>query len=141
MSVSALPMVDVSSFASAQTGAAAGTTATTTTAHMDDVSRFQQVFSQAQPTQAAQEVKTAPASQDMSTGIKSILGQFNLLNSNATQLTKMADAMSASNKTMTPSEIIDMTLRCHELVFQAELTSNVANRSSEGIQQLFRQQS
>jgi hypothetical protein len=27
------------------------------------------------------------------------------------------------------------------MVFQAELTSNVANRSSDGVQQLFRQQS
>lgn len=140
MSVSPLQMVSVSSFADAQAGAAAGAT-TTTTAHMQDVAKFRQAFTQAQPTQAAQDVKVAPASQDLSAGVKSILGQFDLLNGNATKLTKMADAMRASGNEMTPSQIIDMTLRCHELVFQAELTSNVANRSSEGVQQLFRQQS
>lgn len=141
MSVSPMSMVSVSSFADAQAGTAVGATATTSSAHMEDVAKFRQAFEQAQPTQAAQEVQAAPASQDMSVGVKSILGQFDMLNGNAAKLTKMADAMSNSGHEMTPGQIIDMTLRCHELVFQAELTSNVANRSSEGVQQLFRQQS
>ncbi len=138
MSVSPVSMVNVSSFGDAQAGAA---TASTTSAHMENVAKFRQTFEQAQPTQAAQDIKTAPASQDLSTGVKSILGQFDMLNGNAAELTRMADSMRSSGKDMTPSQIIDMTLRCHELVFRAELTSNVANRSSEGVQQLFRQQS
>jgi len=34
-----------------------------------------------------------------------------------------------------------MTMQCHQFLFQSQLTSNVANRTSDGVQQLFRQQS
>ena len=34
-----------------------------------------------------------------------------------------------------------MTMKSHHFLFQCEMTSNVANRTSDGIQQLFRQQS
>ena len=42
---------------------------------------------------------------------------------------------------LTPGQMMEMTMKCHQFLFQAELTSNVANRTSDGIQQLFRQQS
>jgi hypothetical protein len=31
-------------------------------------------------------------------------------------------------------------MQCQEFMFQAQLTSNIANRSADGVQQLFRQQ-
>ncbi len=37
--------------------------------------------------------------------------------------------------------MLNLTVKCHEFMFHAELTSNVANRTSDGVQQLFRQQS
>jgi hypothetical protein len=40
-----------------------------------------------------------------------------------------------------PSELMMLTMRSHEFLFHCELTANVANRSSDGMQQLFRQQS
>jgi hypothetical protein len=41
---------------------------------------------------------------------------------------------------MKPGDMLMMTMRAHEFLFHCELTSNVANRSSEGVQQLFREQ-
>ena len=41
---------------------------------------------------------------------------------------------------LTPGEIIELTMRCQEFMFHCQLTSNIANRSSDGVQQLFRQQ-
>ena len=40
-----------------------------------------------------------------------------------------------------PSELMMVTMRSHEFLFRCELTANVANRASDGVQQLFRQQS
>ena len=42
---------------------------------------------------------------------------------------------------VTPGQVIEMTMKSHHFLFQCEMTSNVANRTSDGIQQLFRQQS
>jgi len=47
----------------------------------------------------------------------------------------------AEQKELTPSEMLKITVHAHQFLFQSELTANVANRTSEGIQQLFRQQS
>ena len=33
-----------------------------------------------------------------------------------------------------------MTVKAHEFMFHCQLTANVANRTSDGLQQLFRQQ-
>src|SRR5882757_3840549 len=40
-----------------------------------------------------------------------------------------------------PSDMLMMTLKAQEFLFHCELTSNVANRTSDGVQQLFREQS
>jgi hypothetical protein len=42
---------------------------------------------------------------------------------------------------MTPADMLAMTTQAYEFLFHCELTSNVANRTSEGVQQLFQQQS
>jgi hypothetical protein len=51
-----------------------------------------------------------------------------------------AEAITAKGE-MTPSEMVHLTMRCQEYMFRCTLTSNAANRTSDGIQQLFRQQS
>jgi len=51
-----------------------------------------------------------------------------------------AKTAEASGGTLTPGEIVNLTMRCQEFMFQCQLTSNIANRSSDGVQQLFRQQ-
>lgn len=63
------------------------------------------------------------------------------LNSGAEQIKTMAAKMAAADDQTRPSMMLQMTLASHQFLFKAELTSNVANRTSDGIQQLFRQQS
>jgi len=41
---------------------------------------------------------------------------------------------------MTPGEMVMLSVKCHEFMFHCQLTSNAANRTSDGLQQLFRQQ-
>jgi hypothetical protein len=36
--------------------------------------------------------------------------------------------------------MVMLTVKCHEFLFHSQLTANVANRASDGLQQLFRQQ-
>ncbi len=49
-------------------------------------------------------------------------------------------AQYVSGAEMSPGDIVMMTVRCQEFMFQCQLTSNAANRVSDGLQQLFRQQ-
>ena len=51
-----------------------------------------------------------------------------------------AKTSEASGGELTPGEIVNLTMRCQEFMFQCQLTSNIANRSADGVQQLFRQQ-
>jgi hypothetical protein len=36
--------------------------------------------------------------------------------------------------------MVMLTVKSHEFLFHSQLTANVANRTSDGLQQLFRQQ-
>jgi len=62
------------------------------------------------------------------------------LNMGSTELAQQA-SLAADQKDLKPGDLMMLTMRSHEFLFQCELTSNVANRSSDGLQQLFRQQS
>ncbi len=42
---------------------------------------------------------------------------------------------------LTPGEMLNITVKTHAFLFQSEMTANMANRTSDGIQQLFKQQS
>ena len=61
------------------------------------------------------------------------------LNQHSSKLAEAADVGGASD--MRPGELLNLTMRSHEFLFHCQLVSNVANRSSDGLQQLFRQQS
>lgn len=75
-----------------------------------------------------------PAMQAMFTQIERVNGE-------AKSVSEYAKAAQASGSEMTPGEVVDLTMKCHEFMFHCQLTSNIANRTSDGIQQLFRQQS
>lgn len=134
MNVTPTPMVSVASFASAPA-------ATTAPAHADDIAKFKQSFADAAPANQVQSEQVTPVTHELTAGFRAVLDQFDSLNGHAGKIGKMAEAMRSSGRDMAPSQIIDMTMQCQQMVFQAELTSNVANRSSDGVQQLFRQQS
>lgn len=76
-----------------------------------------------------------------SMGVKALMETFGQLDSGARNIDAIAKTMSANAADLKPGEIMQMTMACHQFLFQTELTSNVANRTSDGIQQLFRQQS
>jgi hypothetical protein len=70
-------------------------------------------------------------------------GMFNALdqvNVQARSVSRYAESAEASGGQLTPGEIVQLTMKCSEFMFQAQLTSNIANRSSDGVQQLFKQQ-
>jgi len=50
-----------------------------------------------------------------------------------------AKAMESGNE-MSPGEIVNLTVQSQKFMFHSQLISNIANRSADGIQQLFRQQ-
>ena len=62
------------------------------------------------------------------------------LNLEASSLSEHAQAAMAAGTNLTPGEMVMMTVRCHEFLFHSQLTANAANRTSDGLQQLFRQQ-
>ena len=70
-----------------------------------------------------------------------MISAFENLNSGAKNIEALSQAMSGSTQDLTPGQMLEMTMKCHEFLFQSQLTSNVANRTSDGVQQLFRQQS
>jgi len=63
------------------------------------------------------------------------------INAEAVEISQFATEVAASDNELTPGEMIMLTVRSQEFMFHCQLTSNVANRTSDGLQQLFRQQS
>lgn len=71
---------------------------------------------------------------------RKLLTMFDSINSGANSVEAAASKIGSGGE-FSPSQIIELTMECHEFMFKTQLTSNVANRTSDGIQQLFRQQS
>lgn len=84
----------------------------------------------------------APASsaQAMPQAVTSMMNAIDQVNVQAKSVSDYAKTAQASDGTMSPGEIVNLTMRCQEFMFQCQLTSNIANRSADGVQQLFRQQ-
>jgi hypothetical protein len=78
-----------------------------------------------------------PATPDTAT--PSLLAPLSALNSGSGSLARVADAMSVGGS-FTPGQLLELSLQTHEFVFRCQLTATVANRSGDGVQQLFRQQ-
>lgn len=123
-----------------------------------DASRFSQALQAAgagsggalAPAQASMSAGSLPqaamgpqavATIERSDGARSLLSALENLNGRADSIKEMTAKFTGDGAEMTPSDMLQVTVRAHELLFHCELTSNVANRSSDGIQQLFRQQS
>ncbi len=72
---------------------------------------------------------------------KALFEPLDRINTEALDLVDYAQSALESGNELTPSEIVMLTARSQEFMFHAQLTANVANRTADGIQQLFRQQS
>lgn len=70
-----------------------------------------------------------------------LVSAFDNLNANAANMQRLAGEISGTNGELMPSQLFEMTMHAHKFLFQSQLTTNVANRTSDGVQQLFRQQS
>ena len=72
--------------------------------------------------------------------MNSLMKALDGIDSQARAVADYARSSEASGGELTPGEIVNLTMRCQEFMFQCQLTSNIANRSADGVQQLFRQQ-
>jgi hypothetical protein len=72
---------------------------------------------------------------------KAVIMPLDYINDEASNIINYAKSAVQSGNELTPSEIVILTARSHEFMFHCQLTSNIANRTSDGLQQLFRQQS
>jgi len=71
---------------------------------------------------------------------KTVLEPLSKLNAEAAELSGFAAEAAADGDGFTPSEIVRLTHKAQEFGFHSQLTANIANRLSDGLQQLFRQQ-
>lgn len=81
------------------------------------------------------------SSSDVPPAVKGLLDTLDKVNTEAKSVADYARSAESSGSELTPGEIVELTMRCQEFMFHCQLTSNIANRSSDGVQQLFRQQS
>lgn len=115
----------------AQALSAAGTSSGATGGSSPDVLQsFNVAFQKAQEKQATEF--------DIS-NLQSMLSPLLALGEQSAELEAQVAPLSSSE--YRPSELMMITMRSHEFLFRCELTANVANRASDGVQQLFRQQS
>lgn len=82
----------------------------------------------------------APAGDRLGPAVRSMLAGLQQVNREAKAVTGYAEAATRDGREMTPGEIVQLTMRCQEFMFHCQLSSNVANRTSDGLSQLFRQQ-
>lgn len=101
---------------------------------LSDFGGFEQAMAGAQARLEARPVGAT------SEAAKQLMTPFEHINSEAAKLSAQAQAATAGGRDMSPSEVVLLTMRCQEFMFHCQLTSNIANRTSDGLQQLFRQQ-
>jgi hypothetical protein len=105
-------------------------------ATMTDAVQFQNALH----TAGAQAPSGLDGPEALAPAMKGIFNQLEFVNGQASNLAAHAKAAEAKGAAITPGEMIGLTVQCHEFMFNCQLTSNIANRTSDGLQQLFRQQ-
>ena len=101
--------------------------------------RFQAAMDQARETTAQPLATNDPNA--VAPAVKGVLDRLAAVDGRAQRLAEDAKAAELSGSEFTPGEMVMLSVRAHEFMFHAQLTSNMANRTSDGLQQLFRQQS
>lgn len=110
-------------------------------ASFNDVAGFEHTITQLQHGQHAGPVTVqAPAAATPSPALRALLRPLEGINAQAQQLSLHAQASAAGGGTLSPGEMVRFSVKVHEFMFNCQLTSNAANRTSDGLQQLFRQQ-
>jgi hypothetical protein len=102
---------------------------------LGDLNRFEQALARAGGHLEAQPRPAPDATAE------AMLRPLDDINGEAARLSSDARLAQAAGRELTPGEIVTLTVRCQEFMFHCQLTSNIANRTADGLQQLFRQQS
>ena len=105
---------------------------------LTDLSGFSDALSRAQ--QGSPNVLEPQAVTGPSESMQALFKPLEHINAEAASLHEHAEAAMAAGTEMTPGEMVMLTVRAHEFLFHSQLTANIANRASDGLQQLFRQQ-
>lgn len=103
---------------------------------LGDLSRFEQAMGS-----AVHRLDTVSSATGPAPVAKALMEPLERINQEAQTLATMAREAEAAGRTMSPSEVLQLTVRSQEFMFHTQLTANAANRTSDGLQQLFRQQS
>lgn len=110
-------------------------------ASFNDVAGFENTISRLQHGQLAGPVTVqAPAAAAPSPALRALLRPLEGINAQAQQLSLHAEASAAGGGTLSPGDTVRLTFEVQKFMFNCQLTSNAANRTSDGLQQLFRQQ-
>ena len=115
-------------------------------ASLNDVAAFEGALDRARGSSAlgyaTAPVTVAPANGLSKPGesMQALFRPLEQINGQAAQLSAQAQSAFDEGRALTPSEMVMLTVKCHEFMFHCQLTANVANRTSDGLQQLFRQQ-
>jgi len=88
---------------------------------------------------AVARLESASPTQSGPNALQALLDPLMNLNSSSTRLAERSGRIALAD--LKPSELMMLTMRSHEFLFNCQLVANVANRSSDGVQQLFKQQS
>ena len=102
---------------------------------LTDIGGFQQALAGAQARLEAQPVGGG------SEVARQLMTPFEHINTEAAKLTADAANAQAAGDSLSPGDMVMLTARCQEFSFHCTLMSNIANRTSDGLQQMFRQQS
>lgn len=105
---------------------------------LTDLSGFSDALSRAQ--QGNVSVLEPQAVAGPSESMQALFKPLEHINAEAASLHEHAETAMAAGTEMTPGEMVMLTVRAHEFLFHSQLTSNIANRASDGLAQLFRQQ-
>ncbi|MCG8317639.1 MAG: hypothetical protein MI976_30855 [Pseudomonadales bacterium] len=108
-----------------------------------DVAEFNQIVSNQENSAIDAQVSKLEASEIPAEGgsLRAAMEAIDTLNGQFKVLGDKAMEYATQHEELTPSQMLKITVHAQEFLFQSQMTANVANRSAEGIQQLFRQQS
>jgi hypothetical protein len=101
---------------------------------LTDLSAFNQSLAGAAGRLEARAI-TAP-----SASMQALFRPLEQINGEASALSAHAKSAVEAGNSLTPGEMVMLSVKCHEFLFHSQLTANIANRTSDGLQQLFRQQ-
>ena len=107
---------------------------------LTDLSGFQQALHQAQAGGGTAVLAPNQGVNASSRVAQALFKPLEHVNAEAASLHETAQSVLASGTDLTPGEMVMLTVRAQQFLFHSQLTSNIANRSSDGLQQLFRQQ-